>query len=189
YPYALTKRLGEEIVLHWAKVYNIPAISTRFFNVYGTRSRTSGTYGAVFGVFLAQRLANEPLTIIGDGNQKRDFSYVTDICKGMMLAAESKYTNEIFNIGSGKPQSINRLAELIGGETVYIPERPGEPTITHANIEKAKSLLNYNPEVEFELGVKKVIDNINYWANAPVWTPEKIEEVSKPWFDSLGAKI
>ena len=189
YPYALTKRRGEEIVLHWSKVYKIKAVSTRFFNVYGTRSRTSGTYGAVFGVFLAQKLANKPLTIVGDGEQTRDFSYVTDVCKGMMLAAESKYENEIFNIGSGEPQSINRLAELIGGEKIYIPERPGEPKITHANIEKARRLLKYNPEISFEEGVNRVIENISYWKDAPVWTPEKIEKVSKAWFDSLSAKI
>ena len=79
YPYALTKYMGEELVLHWSQVYGLPAISLRLFNVYGTRSRTSGTYGAVFGVFLAQKLAGKPLTIVGDGSQTRDFTYVTEI--------------------------------------------------------------------------------------------------------------
>ena len=185
YPYALTKRLGEELILHWGKVYGIPSVSTRFFNVYGTRSRTSGTYGAVFGVFLAQKLKGKPLTIVGDGTQSRDFTYVTDICEGMILAAESDYSGEVFNIGSGNTYSINKLAQLIGGECVYIPKRPGEPEVTHANIEKARSLLNYEPRVSFEDGVKKVLDNIEYWNKAPVWTVESISEATKLWFEKL----
>ena len=84
YPYALTKYIGEELVMHWAKVYKIKAVSTRFFNVFGTRSRTSGTYGAVFGVFLAQKLANKPLTIVGEVI-KLNFTYVTDVCNGYIL--------------------------------------------------------------------------------------------------------
>ena len=185
YPYALTKRIGEELVLHWGKVYEIPVISTRFFNVYGTRSRTSGTYGAVFGVFLAQKLAKKPLTIVGDGNQKRDFTYVTDITKGLLQAAKSSFTHEIFNLGSGKPKTINYLAELIGGEKVYIPKRPGEPDITHADISKAEKMLNYKPRISFEEGVNKVLEEIAYWNDAPVWTPETIKEATKSWFDNL----
>ena len=186
YPYALTKRMGEELVLHWGKVYKIPVISTRFFNVFGTRSRTSGTYGAVFGTFLAQKLKNLPLTIVGDGTQSRDFTYVTDVCEGMIKASESSYRNEIFNIGSGKAQSINKLADLIGGERVYIPKRPGEPQITHANIEKAQKMLEFMPKVSFEEGVKKVLRQINYWENAPAWSVESIEKATKEWFDKLG---
>ena len=87
YPYALTKYLGEELALHWAKVYGIPLVSLRLFNVYGPRSRTSGTYGAVFGVFLAQKLAGEPFTVVGDGEQTRDFTYVTDVARAFVEAA------------------------------------------------------------------------------------------------------
>ena len=185
YPYALTKYLAEELVMHWAKVYKIKSVSTRFFNVYGTRSRTSGTYGAVFGVFLAQKLANEPLTIVGDGSQTRDFTYVTDVCNGMYLGAVSEYVSEIFNIGSGQPQSINYLAKLIGGKTTFISKRPGEPDITHADISKAKTLLGYSPQVSFESGVDIVLKNIEYWRNAPVWTPDKIINETKEWFEYL----
>ena len=84
YPYALAKRMGEELVMHWAQVYNFPALSLRFFNVYGPRSRTSGTYGAVFGVFLGQKLAGKPYTVVGDGKQTRDFTYVTDIAQATL---------------------------------------------------------------------------------------------------------
>ena len=185
YPYALTKHMGEEIVLHWGRVYGIKTISTRFFNVFGTRSRTSGTYGAVFGVFLAQKLAEQPFTVVGDGTQTRDFTYVTDVCEGMIKASNSNYTNEIFNIGSGKPKSINELTRLLGGEVVYIPKRPGEPDTTHANIDKAKKMLGYSPEITFEEGVQIVKNNINYWSDAPVWTPTTIAQASKAWFDCL----
>ena len=186
YPYALTKNIGEQLVMHWAKLYKLKSVSTRFFNVFGTRSRTSGTYGAVFGVFLAQKIAGQPLTIVGDGTQKRDFTYVTDVCEGMYLAAQSKFEREIFNIGSGNPQSVNYLAELIGGPKVYIPKRPGEPDVTHADISKAKSEIGYNPKISFEEGVKKVLKNIDYWIDAPVWTPKKIKTATKEWFEYLG---
>ena len=100
YPYALTKNLGEQLVLHWNKVYKLNVISMRFFNVYGVRSRTSGTYGAMFGVFLAQKLANKNLTIVGDGKQRRDFVYVSDVVTAMILSMKSKIKSEIFNVGA-----------------------------------------------------------------------------------------
>ena len=90
YPYALAKRIGEELVIHWAQVYSFPALSLRFFNVYGPRSRTSGTYGAVFGVFLGQKLAGKPYTVVGDGEQTRDFTFVTDIAQAILSAAKSE---------------------------------------------------------------------------------------------------
>ena len=141
YPYALTKYLGEQLVNHWCQVYRLPAVSLRFFNVYGPRSRTSGTYGAVFGVFLAQKLAGQPFTVVGDGNQTRDFTFVTDVVDAICVAAESGISGETINIGSDNTYSVNRLVQLLGGEVVHIPKRPGEPDCTWANIEKAKTLL------------------------------------------------
>jgi UDP-glucose 4-epimerase len=186
YPYAMTKRLGEELILHWGKVYKFPVISTRFFNVYGPKSRTSGTYGAVFGVFLAQKLAGKPYTVVGDGSQTRDFTYVTDIVSGLIQVYRKDINSEIFNLGSGKTYSINTLVRLLGGEAVYIPKRPGEPNITHADISKAKTLLDYSPSVSLEEGVRKVLENINYWQEAPVWTPESIADATRTWFKRLG---
>ena len=185
YPYALTKRLGEELVMHWCKVYKIPSISLRFFNVYGPRSRTSGTYGAVFGVFLAQKLANKPFTIVGDGSQTRDFTFVTDITKGILKAVKSNYFNKIYNLGSGKTVSINYLTKLLKGETVNIPKRPGEPEKTFADISKIRKELNWEPVISIEEGVSIILKNIDYWHNAPVWTPSKIEEETKDWFKSV----
>ncbi|PNV76491.1 SDR family oxidoreductase [Leptospira inadai] len=186
YPYALTKRMGEELVMHWAQVYKFPALSLRFFNVYGPRSRTSGTYGAVFGVFLAQKLANKPYTIVGDGNQTRDFTYVTDVAEAVFAAAKSDKVSEIYNVGSGATVSINRIVELLGGESIHIPKRPGEPDSTYADISKIRKELNWNPMVSIEQGVAELIKNIDYWREAPVWTPDKIEKATSDWFKYLG---
>jgi UDP-glucose 4-epimerase len=182
YPYALTKFLAEELVLHWGKVYKIDAISLRFFNVYGTKSRTSGTYGAVFGVFLAQKLANKPFTVVGDGSQTRDFTYVSDIIDALILSYRSNLKNEIINIGSGKTYSVNQLVKNLGGKTVYVPKRPGEPDCTWANISKARKLLKWKPKVKFNKGVKVLLKNIDYWKNAPVWNKKTISGATKDWF-------
>jgi len=185
YPYALTKYLGEQTVLHWAKVYDLPTVSLRLFNVYGPRSRTSGTYGAVFGVFLAQKLAGKPYTVVGDGSQTRDFVFVTDVVEAFIKAAFSAEKNEIFNVGTGNPQSINKLVSLLGGEKTFIPKRPGEPDCTWADIHKAQSKLGWKPRISFEEGVKMILEHIDYWKNAPVWTPESIENSTREWFKYL----
>lgn len=186
YPYALTKNLGEQIVMHWGKIYNLPVVSLRFFNVYGPRSRTSGTYGAVFGVFLAQKLNNKPFTIVGDGTQTRDFIYISDVVEACMTVASSEITNEIFNVGSGKPVSVNRLAELLEtNEVIHIPKRPGEPDSTHADISKISKMLGWKPKVSIEEGIKILFKNINYWKEAPVWTKESIADATKDWFKYL----
>ncbi len=188
YPYAFTKYVAEEYVLFWNKLYNLPIVSLRYFNVYGTRARTNGTYGAVFKVFLSQKLHGKPLTIVGDGMQTRDFTYVTDVARANFMAAESELNGEILNIGTGTPQSVNYLVDLIigtEGERVYIPKRPGEPDSTHAEISKAKKLLGWEATVSFEEGVKIMLDNISYWEKAPVWDKESIANATKAWFTYL----
>lgn len=185
YPYALTKRLGEELVMHWAQVYKLPALSLRLFNVYGTRSRTSGTYGAVFGVFLAQKLNSQPFTIVGNGEQTRDFTYVTDVASAMAAAAQSDRVGEVYNVGSSRTVSVNRLVELLGGEKTYIPKRPGEPECTFADIQKIFREIGWSPKISIEEGVAKILDNIEYWRNAPLWTPENIATETKDWFKYL----
>ncbi len=186
YPYALTKNLGEQIVMHWNQVYDLPAVALRFFNVYGPRSRTSGTYGAVFGIFLRQKLANEPFTVVGDGTQKRDFVFVTDVADALVKAAASEVQGEAFNVGAGRPQSINRLVELLGGPVTFVPKRPGEPDCTHADIAKIQKRLGWAPSVFFEKGVRIMLEHIEYWRNAPLWTPDSIAEATKDWFEYLG---
>lgn len=185
YPYALTKRLGEELVLHWGQCYKMPVVCLRFFNVYGPRSRTSGTYGAVFGVFLAQKLAGKPYTVVGDGKQTRDFTYASDVADAVVTAAAANVSGEVFNVGSGNTYSVNRLVELLGGPVTYIPKRPGEPDCTFADIRKIKKVLGWKPKVSFEDGVAKMLAHIDYWKKAPVWTPQSIEKATKAWFEYL----
>ena len=186
YPYALTKRLGEELVLHWGQAYKLPVISLRFFNVYGPRSRTSGTYGAVFGVFLAQKLANKPFTVVGDGKQTRDFTFVTDVADAVFTAARSNFINKIYNVGSGKTISINRITELLEGPVLHIPKRPGEPDSTFADISRIKHELNWSPKISIEKGIEILLDNIDYWRTAPVWDEKSISSATKDWFKYLG---
>ena len=186
YPYALTKRLGEELLLHFGKVYNMNVSSLRFFNVYGTRARTSGTYGAVFGVFLAQKLAKQPFTVVGSGNQKRDFTYVTDVVDAMITVSRSKKLNgEIFNVGSSKTISVNTIVKLLKGNVIKIPKRPGEPNITFADIKKITKKTKWKPKINIEKGIKIMLNNIDDWKDAPVWTPNKINIATKCWFKYL----
>jgi len=185
YPYALTKYLGEQIVLHWGKVYGIDVVALRLFNVYGPRARTGGTYGAVFGVFLAQKLAGKPLTIVGDGSQTRDFTYVTDVAEAFFRAAESDLSGEVFNVGSGGTYSVTELANLIGGPRTNIPKRPGEPDRTFADTSKIRKALGWSPAISFQDGVRKVLDRIEDWRDAPIWTPDSIREATKDWFRFL----
>ena len=185
YPYALTKLLGEQLVIHWAKVYHMPNISLRFFNAYGPRSRTTGAYGAVFGVFLAQKLAKKPLTIVGDGTQTRDFIHIFDLVDAIVKAAESGKNGDVYNVASGQETSINSIAEIIGGNKVKIPKRPGEPDRSLADISKIKTHFNWKPKITINEGVKMLLKNINEWNEAPVWTPETIKEATKSWFELL----
>lgn len=185
YPYALTKLIGEQMVMHWERVYKIPSLSLRFFNVFGPRARTSGTYGAVFGVFLAQKQHGKPLTVVGDGTQTRDFTYVTDVVEALVRAAESGLSGEIFNVGSGGTYSVNSLVELIGGARVELPKRPGEPDCTFADITKIRERLGWEPKVKFEDGVRQMLSQIDLWQEAPVWAPSTIEEATRDWFKYL----
>ena len=166
-------------------MYKLPVISLRLFNVYGPRSRTSGTYGAVFGVFLAQKLKDRPFTVVGDGNQKRDFVYVSDVAEAFVKACNSDVSNGVFNVGSGNPQSINRLISLLKGESIHIPKRPGEPDCTWADISRIRSIIGWEPKVSFEEGIGRILENIDYWKDAPVWTPETIKKATEDWFKYL----
>jgi UDP-glucose 4-epimerase len=188
YPYALTKWMGEELICHWGAVYGLEFNSLRLFNVFGPRARTSGTYGAVFGVFLAQKLAEKPLTIVGDGSQTRDFTYVSDVVRAFVLAGESVVHGEVFNVGSGGTYSIADLAIMIGGDTVNIPVRPGEPEMTFADTSKIQQTLGWSPEISFVEGVGKTLEVIKDWSDSPVWDPESIAEATQIWFKHLQRK-
>ena len=186
HPYALSKYMGEQACFHWHKVYGLPVNTIRIFNAYGTRVRTTGAYGAVFGVFFKQKLAGKPYTVVGDGSQKRDFLYVTDVAEAFRLASESEKTGETWNLGAGNPQTVNRLIALLGGERVYIPKRPGEPDCTWADISKISRDLCWKQQIPFEEGVARMMTEIDVWRDAPLWDPKSIEHATKTWFQYLG---
>jgi UDP-glucose 4-epimerase len=189
YPYALTKFLGEQLVMHWANVYRLPAVSVRLFNVYGPRARTSGSYGAVFGVFLAQLMAGKPLTVVGDGEQTRDFTFVSDVVDALLTVAQGDRTGEIYNVGSGRPVSVNELIRLLGSPpTVPIPKRPGEPDCTWADIAKIREHLGWAPRVGFSEGVRVMRENMHHWRDAPVWTAAGIADATSDWFRFLAER-
>jgi len=186
YPYALTKYMGEELVMHWSQTYNIPSIALRLFNVYGPRSRTTGAYGAVFGVFLSQKIHNKPYTVVGDGTQTRDFTYVTDVAAAFLRAAEETTTSVALNVGSDNHYSVNRLVELLEGEVTYVPKRPGEPDCTYADTTRIHEVLNWKTKVSFEDGVAEMLTHLDDWKDAPVWEPDTIKQATKVWFEYLG---
>ncbi len=185
YPYALSKYLGEQAAFHWMRVYGLPVNAIRIFNAYGTRSRTSGAYGAVFGVFLRQKLAGAPFTLVGDGTQGRDFVYVTDVAEAFVRAAETDLVGRVWNVGCSNPQSVNRLVELLQGPVVHLPKRPGEPDVTWADTTAIRRDLGWEPQVSFEEGVSRVVANIDYWAEAPLWDEQSIGEATASWFQLL----
>ena len=182
YPYALSKYFGEQAAFHWHKVYGLPVNSICIFNAYGPRVRTTGVYGAVFGVFFRQKLAGKPFTVVGDGTQARDFIYVRDVAEAFYAAAKTDIVGERFNVGADDPQSINRLVEILGGDVVYVPKRPGEPDVTHADIAKITGRLGWKPTVPFEQGVMNMLANIERWNDAPLWEPESIAKATETWF-------
>jgi UDP-glucose 4-epimerase len=186
YPYALSKYQGEQAAFHWHRVYRLPVNAIRIFNAYGTRVRTTGAYGAVFGVFFKQKLAGKPFTVVGDGTQRRDFLYASDVADAFLRAAQTEKTGEIWNLGAGNPQSVNRLVELIGGSVVYIPKRPGEPDETFADVGKITRDLKWQPRISFEEGVERMMAEIDKWQDAPLWDPASIKQATKTWFEALG---
>jgi UDP-glucose 4-epimerase len=188
HPYALSKYEGELAAMHWRHVYKLPVNSVRIFNAYGPRVRTTGAYGAVFGVFFKQKLAGKPFTVIGDGTQRRDFLYVTDVAEAFLAAAETDRIGQIWNLGAGNPQSVNTLVALIGGPVVYIPKRPGEPDCTWADITIIQRELGWKPVVSFKDGVQRMMDKIELWSDAPLWDPQTIAQATKTWFEFLGER-
>lgn len=186
HPYGLTKMIGEQYVLHWGEVYKIPVLSLRLFNVYGPRARTSGSYGAMFGVFLAQLANDKPLTVVGDGTQKRDFTHVRDVAAAFLTGAQSKYTNQAFNVGSSDFRSVNDIVKMLKAPQVeYLPKRPGEPDITWADTSAFRFATGWKPKVRLEEGVAQMKDNLKDWQTAPIWTKGLIARETVDWFKYL----
>lgn len=157
FPYALTKRLGEELVLHYDSVYKIPAISLRLFNVYGPRCSLNSSYGNVFSIFLKQKKNQQPLSIIGDGGQTRDFIFVEDVAMAFYKAAICNLSNEVYNVGTGQEHTIKSLAAMFSDKFLYVPKRKGETERSVADTSKIQKQLKWTPTTDFASGVSKFI--------------------------------
>jgi len=153
HPYALSKQMGEDAAFHWGRVFGVPVVSLRMFDVYGPRIRAGA-----FPVFLRQKIKGEPFTVVGNGEQTRDFVHVRDVARAYLLAAESDVRDDVFNVGFGRETTINRLLDLLGGaERVTLPERPWEPTRHWADIRKIQRVLGWEPEVRIEDGIAALV--------------------------------
>ena len=121
-------------------------------------------------------------------DQRRDFVYASDVAAAFLRAAQTEKSGEVWNLGGGNPQSVNRLVELLAGPVVYIPRRPGEPDVTWADITKVTGHLDWRPQVTFEEGVARMVANIEHWRDAPLWDPESIAHATRTWFEFLGSE-
>ncbi len=130
-------------------------------------------------------MPKKPYTIVGNGKQTRDFTYVSDVVSAFIKASKSNLNKEILNVGSGKTVSILEIIKLLEGKKIHIKKRPGEPDCTFANIKKIKQKLNWRPKIDINQGIKFLLNDINYWKKAPVWTPKKINNATKLWFKHL----
>lgn len=158
-PYSVSKVSGEKLCKMYTELYGLPTIIFRYFNVYGERQPLRGQYAPVVGIFLRQRANGEPLTIIGDGNQRRDFTYVGDVVNANILAAttevDSDAFGQVYNVGTGINYSINQIARMISNNTINIVPRPGETRLSLANNQKMKRTFNWQPQVKLEDWIKK----------------------------------
>lgn len=149
-PYSLSKKQGEELCKMFSDLYGLSTITLRYFNVYGPREPLKGQYAPVVGLFKRMKESGAPLTIVGDGEQRRDFTYIKDVVRANVMAAESKVYHGLFNIGTGRNYSINQVADLVGGEKSYILSRSGEARETMADISKATQILGWSPNHRLE---------------------------------------
>lgn len=155
HPYGLSKHQGEMCTMHWGETFGLPVVSMRMFDVYGRHADST-----VLKIFLDLKKAGKPITVTGDGLQTRDFVHVTDVVKAYLAAAESDVTGEIFNVGTGVPETILHLVESLESEMTFIPKRGNEPMQHCADITKIKTMLGWSPTVRFEDGIKDVLENL-----------------------------
>ena len=156
-PYSVTKVAAEDICSMYTRLFGLKTVTFRYFNVYGERQPTRGQYAPVIGLFKKQKDSGEPMTVVGDGLQTRDYTHVSDVVNANLLAAESDNvgSGELINIGAGKSYSVMDLVDMIGGEHVFIPPRVGESRHTLADISRANMLLNWYPKVNLEDWLKE----------------------------------
>lgn len=153
-PYSVSKVAGEKLCKMYTELYALPTVIFRYFNVYGERQPLRGQYAPVIGIFLRQKADGEPLTIVGDGNQRRDFTYVGDICQANILAATKEVDYEaygqVYNVGTGNNHSINQVARMISNNTTNIVPRPGETRLSLANNQKIRKTFGWEPKMKLQ---------------------------------------
>ena len=159
-PYAFAKFTGEQCCEMYSKVYGLSTVSARFFNVFGERQPTSGPYATVVGIFEKQTVESLPLTITGNGEQRRDFTHVSDIVSGLVALSERTHEGDVYQLGTGTNYSINDLAEMFGGERKYIPARPGEAWTTLADITKTVKDTGWLPTISLETYIKDFLSEM-----------------------------
>ena len=153
-PYSVSKVAGEELCKMYTNLYGLPTILFRYFNVYGERQPLKGQYAPVVGIFLRQRAVGESLTIVGDGNQRRDFTHVRDVVQANILAAtkevDSDAFGQLYNVGTGNNYSVNQIARMISDNTINIAPRPGESRVTLANNQKLRRTFGWEPTIKLD---------------------------------------
>lgn len=158
-PYAVSKYVGEQFCEIFARLYHLPTVTLRYFNVYGPRQPAVGAYALVLGIFLEQRRCGEPLTIHGDGSQRRDFIHVSDVVEANLAAYASDVVGTAMNVGSGTNISIQEMADLISPKQVHLPRRAGDAEVTLAEISRIKKLLGWEPKIPFAEGLKLLLED------------------------------
>jgi len=157
-PYSVSKVAGEKLCKMYTNLYGLNTIIFRYFNVFGERAPRKGQYAPVTGIFLRQKAAGESLTIVGDGEQRRDYIYVKDVANANVMAAISNPDDDaygqVYNVGSGKNYSVNEIASFISDDTINIPPRIGEARNSLANIDKIQKTFAWKPEVDVEQWIK-----------------------------------
>lgn len=156
-PYAVSKYVGEQFCEIFTRLYRLPTISLRYFNVYGPRQPAVGAYALVLGIFLEQRRRGEPLTVHGDGSQRRDFVHVSDVVEANLAAWSGAAQGTAVNIGSGTNISVREIADLISSSQARGPRRPGDAEETRADIARARRLLGWEPRVKFADGLQALL--------------------------------
>jgi len=158
-PYAMQKYMGEKYCQLFNYLYDLPVVCLRYFNVYGPRQTCEGAYATVIGIFLRQKKAGQPMTLVPDGKQRRDFTHVRDIVSANLLAMNSHKVGkgEVMNIGSGENFSVAEVAKMIGGKTKIITPRKGEARVTLADISLAKKLLGWKPTTHLAKGIEELM--------------------------------
>jgi UDP-glucose 4-epimerase len=161
-PYSVSKVSGEKLCRMYTELYDLPTVTFRYFNVYGERQPLRGQYAPVIGIFLRQNAAGEPLTIVGDGEQRRDFTYVGDVVRANFIAATKEFDTDepyglVYNVGTGKNYSINQVSKMISDNTINIPRREGETNLSLASVDRIKNVFGWEPTMKLENWIENAL--------------------------------